>query len=73
MRAGACDKTTNTSLNGDSIIGQLNAADIILWPVGISPHGKWGPIFHNHFLGVRRGDDYKLPSSRPEAEKNVPP
>jgi len=69
MQAGACDKTINTLLNGDGISGRLNKADIILWSVGISPHGKWGPIFHNHLLGVRRRDDYKFPPSCPEAEK----
>ena len=45
MRAGACDKTTNTSLMGDGIYGRLNDDGYILWPVGISSHGKWGPSF----------------------------
>ena len=40
MRAGACDKTTNTSLTGDGVYDCLNEDEFILWPVGISPHGK---------------------------------
>ena len=56
---------------GDDIYARLNDDGYILLPVGISPHGKWGPIFHNHLTGKRRGDDYKFPWMRPEAEKCI--
>ena len=51
MLAGACDTTTNTSLDGDDIYNRLNYDGFIVWPVGISPHGRWGAIFHNNIIG----------------------
>ena len=56
VRAGVCDKTTNTLLDSEGIYNRLNDDSFIIWPVGISPHGKWGPIFHNHLTGKQRGD-----------------
>ena len=69
MRAGACDPMANTSFLGNGIQDSLNKGEFILWPVSISPHGKWGAIFHRHLTRKRRGNRYRFPLSCPEAEK----
>ena len=71
MRVGACDPTTNTLFDGEGMYNQLNDDGFIVWPVGISPHGRWGAIFHIHPTGKRWGDYHKFPPSRPEARKCI--
>ena len=51
MQAGEYDPTKNTSLDGDGIYNRLNDDGFIVWPMGISLHGRWGAIFHNHLTG----------------------
>ena len=68
MRVGVCDPTTNTSLDGEDIYHRLNNGNFILWPVVISPHGKWGDMWHNRLTDKIQGDYYKFPPSRLEAE-----
>ena len=69
MRAGSCDPMTNTSFSGEGIYGSLNKGGFVVWPVAISPHDKWGAIMHRHLTWKIRGDCYKFPPSRLEAEK----
>ena len=66
MRVGACDPTTNTSFYGKDIYGRFNINDFILWPVAISPHGKWGTIMHHHLTGK---EDVIIINSLPHARR----
>ena len=69
MRDGQYDTTTNSASTGKDIIGQLMQKDRVLLPEVISPHGRWGIMFHYHLFGALRGKHYKFLKKRSNPEK----
>lgn len=51
VRDGSGDPMTENSISGEDIIKQMIDKGIILIPMTIDPHGKWGPMLENFLFG----------------------
>lgn len=69
MRDGKSDPHNNSSLSGEEIIQYLLDAFEVLIPVAISPHGRWGPMFHYFLFGTMAEEHYKFPATRHAAAR----
>ena len=67
QRDGSEDATTGASLPGEEIIEELLQKMIILFPIVIDPHGKWGPMFDSFLFDSRPRKDLIIPHDRPTA------
>ena len=61
------DSSDNNLLTGDQVIGDLLKQNMILPPIAIDPHGRWGPITENFLNLLDRELNYTFPSHRPNA------
>jgi hypothetical protein len=43
------DSSNENIIHGDTIIGELLDQNMILLPIAIDPHGRWGPMTENSF------------------------
>ena len=41
------DSPNHNTIHGDTIIGELLSQNMILLPIAIDPHGRWGPMTEN--------------------------
>jgi len=69
MRAGTTDAATEDKIHGDVLIGELIQRRIILLPMPIDPHGKWGPMFDQFLFGTRPPDPLVFRANRPNATR----
>ena len=67
MRDGRSDPYNNSSLTGEEIIQRLLEQNEVLIPCAISPHGRWGPMFHYFLFGKMTVPHHKFPHTRPFA------
>ena len=56
-------------IHGDVLIGELVQRKIILLPMPIDPHGKWGPMFDQFLFGTRPPDPLVFRANRPNATR----
>ena len=45
MRASKDDTVSGEKIPGETVIGQLLAKEVLLYPLAIDPHGRRGPVF----------------------------
>mmetsp|Transcript_18973 Transcript_18973/g.34190 ORF Transcript_18973/g.34190 Transcript_18973/m.34190 type:complete len:1170 (+) Transcript_18973:5063-8572(+) len=67
MRNGTTDAATDDKIRGDVLIGELIRKRIILLPMPIDPHGRWGPMFDQFLFGTRPPDQLGFRANRPNA------
>jgi hypothetical protein len=60
------DSTMDTIL-GDEVIGDLLNNNMILLPLALDPHGRWGPIMHNLLFNTATPPKYKFKPNVPNA------
>ena len=56
----------NNFVSGEDIMGRLLDSNKVLFPLAISPYGRWGTIFHSLLFG--KGQSYRTFKIRPGAE-----
>ena len=69
MRQGTSNPSTQASLTGDQIIGELIRLTTLLIPAAISPHGRWGPLFHLFLFGTLAVEQKPFPLWRPNTSR----
>ena len=67
MRGGTTNAATDDKIRGDVLIGELIRKKIILLPMPIDPHGRWGPMFDLFLFGTRPPDQLEFRTNRPNA------
>ena len=56
MWNGTIDAATKDKISGDILIGELLQHKLILLPMPIDPHGKWGPMLDQFLFNTRPPD-----------------
>jgi len=67
MRGGTTDAVTANKMHGDVLIGELIQRKIILLPMPIDLHGKWGLMFDQFLFGTRPPDPLEFRKNRANA------
>jgi hypothetical protein len=61
------DSADHNVIHGDTVIGDLLSQNMILLPIAIDPHGRWGPITENFLNLTSKPLQYTFRSDRPNA------
>ena len=67
MRAPYKDDTTGVTTPGETIMYDLVRALIVLIPMAIDPHGKWGPLMDIFLFGYGGRKPINIPATHPHA------
>ena len=68
-REGHCDPHNNNTMTGEEIMDYLLRTNRVLIPVAISPHGRWGPMFHKFLFGTMSDKPPSFSHTRPRARQ----
>lgn len=47
------ESESSVKIPGEQIMGELVAANVVLIPMAVDPHGKWGPVVDRFFVWQR--------------------
>ena len=67
-RTGDVDPATGLRISGDKVMGGILAANTVMFPVAIDPHGRWGPIYHRFLYNYSPRQPLTFKAKRPNAK-----
>ncbi|KAL7544667.1 hypothetical protein ACHAWF_008033 [Thalassiosira exigua] len=67
QRDGTTHVVSGLTVSGDELIGELVAKRILLTPLVIDPHGKWGPIMDYFLFDIVPDNPIRFGKNRPNA------